>query len=349
MQDQNGRKGSAMLMLPVPAFFALILAYLALRSFLSGGRLLLAAFLAACALQSLAVALAVGYGIGALHSVLPITAATIPPLAWLTFRSTLFRTVSWDEAWPHLAAPLFCLFCRIFAPATLDVVVALIFAGYGASLLLSLRATGDLPLARIDAGGLPGKLWRTLGWLLIASAFSDTLIGLAHASGNPLWADRIVSLFASLTILLLGVLSSFPEAAGEADAPTPIADPADAPRSAETALQDKEILEALDGLLRREKTYLDPGLTLLRLARRLHLPEKRISAAVNRATGGNVSRHINTWRIEHACNLMVAGHSVTSAMLASGFNTKSNFNREFLRVVGRNPRDWLTGQSQERQ
>jgi AraC-like DNA-binding protein len=330
-----------MLMLPVPAFFALILAYLALRSFLSGGRLLLAVFLVACALQSLAVALAVGYGIGVLHSVLPVTAATIPPLAWLTFRSTLFRTVSWHEAWPHLAAPLFCMFCRIFAPTTLDVVVALIFAGYGTYLLLSLRATGDLPLARIEAGGLPGKLWRALGWLLIASAFSDTLIGLAYASGNPLWADRIVSLFASLTILLLGVLSSLPEASGEADAPAAIIDPAEAPPSAETALQDKEILETLDGLLRREKTYLDPDLTLLRLARRLHLPEKRISAAVNRATGGNVSRHINTWRIEHACRLMVAGQSVTSAMLGSGFNTKSNFNREFLRVTTLSPSDWM--------
>ena len=28
-------------------------------------------------------------------------------------------------------------------------------------------------------------------------------------------------------------------------------------------------------------------------------------------------------------------------MLASGFNTKSNFNREFLRVTGKNPSDWL--------
>jgi AraC-like DNA-binding protein len=57
--------------------------------------------------------------------------------------------------------------------------------------------------------------------------------------------------------------------------------------------------------------------------------------------GGNVSRHINTWRIEHACRLMVAGQSVTAAMLGSGFNTKSNFNRESLRVTGLSPRDWM--------
>jgi AraC-like DNA-binding protein len=32
--------------------------------------------------------------------------------------------------------------------------------------------------------------------------------------------------------------------------------------------------------------------------------------------------------------------SVTTAMLDSGFNTKSNFNREFLRVTGASPSKW---------
>ena len=37
---------------------------------------------------------------------------------------------------------------------------------------------------------------------------------------------------------------------------------------------------------------------------------------------------------------MEGGAGVTDAMLASGFNTKSNFNREFRRVTGRTPSDW---------
>ncbi len=32
--------------------------------------------------------------------------------------------------------------------------------------------------------------------------------------------------------------------------------------------------------------------------------------------------------------------SVTEAMLSAGFNTKSNFNREFLRTTGQAPSDW---------
>lgn len=33
---------------------------------------------------------------------------------------------------------------------------------------------------------------------------------------------------------------------------------------------------------------------------------------------------------------------VTTAMLESGFQTKSNFNREFRRVTGQSPANWRT-------
>ena len=162
-----------MLMIPVPAVAALILGYFALRLLVTGGRLLLVVFLAACAVQSFGVALAQGYGITALQTVLPITAACLPPLAWISFRASLFAAVTWRAALPHVAAPLFCLFCRVFAPQTLDVVLALSFLIYGAAILASLRCAEDLPLARLAAGGVPALIWRALGWMLMASACSD--------------------------------------------------------------------------------------------------------------------------------------------------------------------------------
>ena len=96
----------------------------------------------------------------------------------------------------------------------------------------------------------------------------------------------------------------------------------------------------LDALLESRRLYLDPELTLTRLARALHVPAKQLSAAINRRTGGNVSRHVNGHRIREACGALEAGASVTEAILASGFNTKSNFNREFRRVTGRTPSAW---------
>lgn len=330
-----------MLSLPVPIFFALLLAYLALRTLLSGGRWLLATFLAACAIQSVITAGALAYDMTSVQAILPVTASMIPPLAWLTFQSAMVRPVSLTKAAPHLIAPLFCLFCRIFAPVTIDIVVALIFAGYGIAILYALRATNDLPLARLEAGGVPSILWRVLGWVLIASALTDVLIAVAYISGNSVWGDRIVSIFASVTILVLGAVSSLPDATGEVDTDDHEPPKRDRVPDAETLQKDRGTLEKLDGFLTRDKAYLDPALTIQRLARRLHLPEKQLSASINRATGGNVSRYINTWRIEHACGLLITGQSVTDAMLSSGFNTKSNFNREFLRVMAVSPSEWV--------
>lgn len=87
------------------------------------------------------------------------------------------------------------------------------------------------------------------------------------------------------------------------------------------------------------RLYLDPDLSLGQVARRLGVPAKILSAAVNRR-GENVSRTVNADRVAHAIGRIDAGASITAAMLDSGFNTKSNVNREFLRVTGVPPSRW---------
>ena len=77
------------------------------------------------------------------------------------------------------------------------------------------------------------------------------------------------------------------------------------------------------------------------MSRKLGVPAKSLSATINLATGENVSRFINKARIAAAQKAMLDGESVTNAMLTCGFNTKSNFNREFLRIVGTSPSAWL--------
>ncbi len=89
--------------------------------------------------------------------------------------------------------------------------------------------------------------------------------------------------------------------------------------------------------MKTREPFLNPSRTLNQLSRQMRIPAKQLSIAINRATGGNVSRYINGFRISHACDLLRAGKNVTSAMLESGFNTKSNFNREFLRIMEKSP------------
>lgn len=105
---------------------------------------------------------------------------------------------------------------------------------------------------------------------------------------------------------------------------------------------DLAILARLDGLMAERAHYLDPELSLSRRSRRLGLPLKQLSGAINRAKGDNVSRYINKARIAAAQRLLADGKTVTEAMFAAGFNTRSNFDREFLRVTGRTPSAWRT-------
>ncbi|MGB7319114.1 MAG: AraC family transcriptional regulator, partial [Planktotalea sp.] len=125
-------------------------------------------------------------------------------------------------------------------------------------------------------------------------------------------------------------LSDVPEQAGE-----PKADVQSAASEEDTA-----IIARLDALVEDGRLYVDPDLTLSRLARKMGMPVKTLSIAINRVTGENVSRYINERRIRDACAALERGESVTDAMLGSGFNTKSNFNREFLRITGKTPRDY---------
>ena len=111
-------------------------------------------------------------------------------------------------------------------------------------------------------------------------------------------------------------------------------------RSAPDPIADSEIVARLNALLTDQELYLDPDLTLRRLSRRLGVPVKHLSAAINRVTHGNVSRYVNRFRIERACERLRAGETVAVAMDSSGFSTRSNFNREFRRITGRSPSEW---------
>ncbi len=50
---------------------------------------------------------------------------------------------------------------------------------------------------------------------------------------------------------------------------------------------------------------------------------------------------MNGHRIAYAGVLLKEGRQVTEVIYSAGFNTKSNFNREFQRVMDAAPRKWL--------
>ncbi len=321
---------------PIPVFIsAVLVAFLVIRLVRGGTHPTLLLLIAVCAAQSAIIALVQHYGVAVLRPLQPIVALVIPAVAWAAFdRAAGTGARNW--AW-HAVGPMAGLACLAIQPILLDVLIPLSFAAYGGAILVRLSGGEDnLPHSLLDNGAQSLRAWQGLAVALIASAFCDVILAYGHALGAAHALAWVPGLVSSLSLLALGALSltaaieSRPEDVSEAAAPDP-----------EDQARDLAILARLQDYVVAQKPYLDPDLTLARLARKLSLPAKQLSAAINRGTGENVSRYINRLRVDEACRLLKSGASVTAAMLDSGFNTKSNFNREFLRVTGRSPSQWL--------
>ena len=101
---------------------------------------------------------------------------------------------------------------------------------------------------------------------------------------------------------------------------------------------DRATRAVLDALMNDTQLYTDSNLTLARVARRLSVPVRDVSNAINRTTSENFSRYINGFRIRHAQEaLRKTELSITEVMFEAGFVSKSSFNTEFRRVTGQTP------------
>lgn len=264
-----------------------------------------------------------------MRMVQPLVASLIPAAAWIAYRGRAFRA-----DFLNALGPLTATAALLVAPQFLDVILPGLFAIYGGLILLSVKegadAHHDAPLASSD---LTARIWIIIGAALIASAFSDVLIVATEVAGYSEIRPWIISVFSAGNLLIIGALCLSPHLQTVVDD-----EPDEAPISQVT---DPKIWGRVQTFMETQKPYLDPDLTLSRLSRKLGVPAKSLSATINLATGENVSRFINKARIAAAQKAMLDGESVTNAMLTRGFNTKSNFNREFLRIVGMNPSVWL--------
>ena len=327
--------------LPIPMISALALGFLFAALVVRRDRhWLLAVLVGACALQGLVISLGQHYAVGLFMAVQPASAMLIPPLAWIAFQVTTGRSPGGVHEALHLGGPVLTLLCDLYLPGALDLLIPLVFLGYGATILFALRSGVDaMPRARLETGDVPVLVWRFVALTLIASAFIDGAIAAAFLAGLPHWQPWIVSGGSACMLLTVGGLAMSRNLANGSRErsegtrrETPVRDL--------NPTADAEMMARLERLLAEKELYLDPDLTLGRLSRRMGVPAKQLSAAINRSTGANVSRYVNGFRVEKARERLLAGESVTNAMLSSGFNTRSNFNREFRKITGKSPRDW---------
>lgn len=324
--------------LPIPMIIALLLSGFVLHRWMTRETHPVLLFLIGCCAVQCAIISAVQYyGLTSLRVVQPIFATVIPAVAWLAFQQASVGSVRLRDVYFHAAGPVIALICLVAYPEALDLLIPVFFASYGLAIAFALsRGEDSLPHSRLENGNMSLVVWRVLAAALIASAGTDVFIAICLASGNEQVLLWLPSLFSSVTLLVLGALGLSHSIESQSNVPDVTEG-----YSEQEERRDDTIIEKLDFYVEANKPYLDPDLTLARLARKLLVPEKQLSSAINKRKGENVSRFINKHRVQHACTMMLEGKSVTEAMFASGFNTKSNFNREFLRVHDVSPRFWL--------
>ncbi|AGP45698.1 helix-turn-helix transcriptional regulator [Serratia plymuthica] len=290
-----------------------------------------------CAWQSLLVGLRYGYGLTQFNGLQPFGAVAIPPLTYLAFLVSTQGRLRWRELW-HLTPLCLTLLASLLAPFWLDILIVATDLGYGAALLYALRrgenALQQVPLAE---SWLSYRLWRGLGMLLVAIAAAEGVIVLDFAYFEGRHAAMLATfdnLLVALSICLVLSRSRPSETPAES-----------VPEPPDSVAEDEERLAEWFGLvqhrLRQDDLYLEPELNLARLARKAGLPARRVSQAINRHTGMNVSQYVNQLRIRQAAQWLLDGDDpVTDIMQRAGFTTKSNFNREFLRIQGVSPSEW---------
>jgi len=171
--------------LPIPVFVAFLLAFACLRLCADQRRpSFLGSLLALCAAQSFIIALAQHYMVPGIRRVQPVSAALVPPVAWLAYVDTALRPAARCDLL-HGLVPLAALAALLVAPAFLDVLLPAAFVGYGVAILMqALRGADAQPQTLLAHDNLPARIWLVMGAALVASALSDVLIVLAQATGR---------------------------------------------------------------------------------------------------------------------------------------------------------------------
>ena len=334
-----------MLFIPLPFVVALLLVVMFIVFFRGGDDMrtnrAFLALIALCAVQSVLVGLRWGYGVSEMRYVLPVLAACLPPLVYIAFRGLMGAGAESRRATSAslLLSPLVIIVLEFVFPVAIDFALIVIFVGHAVALLvLAGKGPDGLDEAQFASVASAHKALIIAAVALCVSALFDLLVFFDFEWAHGENVAALVSNANLLGLLLIGLMAAL---AGKSKAPQTAAQPAAESFSPEPSEQDRDVVERLDRLMQTQTLYRDENLNLSRLAKRLGLPSRQISGAINRSLGVNVSQYVNQLRIREACRLLEeTDQSVTAIMLSAGFQTKSNFNREFRRVTGMSPVDW---------
>ena len=117
------------------------------------------------------------------------------------------------------------------------------------------------------------------------------------------------------------------------------------------AEQLNEFKSRLEAIMRSDKAFLGPDLTLPKLAAVVDCSVNHLSQVINSGFGMSFFDYLNQHRIEHAKKLLGECNGYNSAILnvafASGFNSNSAFYAAFKKCIGQTPAQYRRARLQK--
>ena len=356
-----------MLAIPVPYISALLLSLIAVLLVQQRGDVRTTLFLAISACMSLVVGLRWSFPHPYLWFAVALVSSVQAPAAWLCFYrpqqgGSSSRRVGVLLPFLATALTLALLLAGMRFWDWVEVLLVVLYVGYGGA-LLGLGWSNHVQFDAVRFSQLPdikhAAIWS--GCALIFNGVLEGLIGLDYWLHQGKHAQLLVGVahVVLLPPLVYGVyraglmwardVADAPDSVVKQLQPARLAEPATVPCAPDASQSlvraaivsprnDEAMLEQLTDLVQAQGLYKDPDLSLIKLARRMGVPARELSAMVNRQCGKNIAQWINGFRIAAACEQLASGDApVTTVMLDCGFFTKSNFNREFRRHTGLSP------------
>ena len=295
--------------------------------------LLLGLAMAVIAVQVVLTSLALGSQADWLMLSRPVLAAFIPPMLFLHARAALNPA---DR--PSMSDAL----------SLLPIVLVLAdhaFSPWGQSVdgvLLMTQAAYAIAIARLDAPVNDRKrLWKRIlvVWLIVMMML-DLAITLEIGATGTLASSRILIAGAATVLAALGyTLVSGLNRTGPLGWLSA--------RQSRPRTVDRALVQTLESYMQDRRPWLDPELTLARLARQMGTAQRALSTTINDVYGQSFSRWLNTYRVEEAKRRMrlEPDRPLVELMLDCGFQTRSHFIKSFKDVTGRTPSAWRSGKT----
>jgi len=279
----------------------------------------------------------------------PVIVVLLGPSLFFFFRGTTkpAKGLAWRDGL-HLILPVYVALDSLgglLMPVGIDLAILASELLY-AAIFITTTVQGPSRFAALQRHAAGAHRWLTAVALLFAALFLADLGIYRHLeTGGTLGGSYVVVI---ALIILAGFVSY--AALGAMGRPSlfdwlyetalPVTQPY--ARAAMEATERAELARRVQTALAEPRNYGDEDMTLLRLSRRLGVPARQVSQAINAEAGVSFSDALNAARIEAAMQRLsdpAEGDTpLLEIMMECGYRSKSNFYKQFTARAGQTPR-----------